>query len=134
MAMRELHQSREWFSTTLRSIGDAVVTTDAQARVTFMNGVAEELTRWSSGEAEGQPLTEVFRIVNESTRATVASPVEEALRDGAIVALANHTVLVRRDGSEVAIDDSAAPIRDARGDVTGAVLIFRDITGRRTAD
>lgn len=116
---------------TLRSIGDALIATDTEGRVTRMNPVAEELTGWPQDEAAGKPLAEVFRIVNEETRHTVENPVTKALREGTIVALANHTLLIRKDGSERAIDDSAAPIRDAIGGVIGVVLVFHDITERR---
>jgi PAS domain S-box-containing protein len=129
-----LRVGREWFQTTLRSIGDAVIATDADGRVTFMNPVAEGLTRWSSAEAEGRPLSEVFPIVNEETRISVESPVERVLREGKIVGLANHTILIGRDGHEVAIDDSAAPIRDPGGAVAGTVLVFRDVSQKRAEE
>lgn len=126
-----LELQKEWLRVTIRSIGDAVIATDTAGRVTFMNPVAEELTGWGSREASGTPLEQVFRIVNEETRRTVENPVTKALREGAIVALANHTLLIRRDGTERAIDDSAAPIRHANGAVVGVVLVFHDITERR---
>ena len=122
---------QEWLRVTLRSIGDAVIASDTAGRVTLMNPVAEELTGWPKDEASGKPLEQVFRIVNEQTRRTVENPVTKALREGAIVGLANHTLLIRKDGSERAIDDSAAPIRDASGGVIGVVLVFHDITERR---
>jgi PAS domain S-box-containing protein len=125
-----LHAERERFRTTLTSIGDAVVVTDAQGRITLLNPVAQALTGWSA-EALGQPLEAVFRIVNETTRKTVENPVSQVIRLGAIVGLANHTVLIAKDGTEVAIDDSGAPIRDAHGRIVGVVLVFRDITQRR---
>jgi PAS domain S-box-containing protein len=128
-----LHAERERFRTTLTSIGDAVVVTDAQGRVTLLNPVAQALTGWSA-EALGQPLEAVFRIVNETTRKTVENPVSQVIRLGAIVGLANHTVLIAKDGTELAIDDSGAPIRDARGRVVGVVLVFRDITQRRGSE
>lgn len=126
--------SEKWLATVLVSVGDAVLATDGEGRVTFMNPVAEALTGWTLEEAWGEPLHLVFHIVNERTRRPVASPVERALREGAVVGLANHTLLLRRDGSEIAIDDSAAPIRDEQGAVTGAVLIFRDVTAQRRAE
>lgn len=126
-----LQESREWLETTLRSIGDAVIATDAQARITFLNPVAEELTGWRTDEAIGKPLAEIFRIINETTRAPVPSPIEVALRECKVVGVANHTLLVRRDGSEIAIDDSAAPIQFSGGDAMGAVLVFRDVTAQR---
>ncbi|MEO8836396.1 MAG: PAS domain S-box protein, partial [Caldimonas sp.] len=124
----------ERLRTTLASIGDAVVTTDIDARVTNLNPVAESLTGWSSAEAAGEPLDAVFRIVNESTRERVASPAVRALREGIVVGLANHTLLIRKDGAHTPIDDSAAPIRNADGQVLGCVLVFRDISERKAAE
>jgi len=132
-AAEVLHAERERFRTTLTSIGDAVMVTDAQGRVTLLNLAAQALTRWDA-DAIGRPVDEVFRIVNEATRNTVENPVTKVLREGAIVGLANHTVLIGRDGTEVPIDDSGAPIRDGRGRVVGVVLVFRDITARRAAE
>jgi PAS domain S-box-containing protein len=132
-AAEVLHAERERFRTTLTSIGDAVMVTDAQGRVTLLNPAAQVLTRWDA-DAIGRPIDEVFRIVNEATRNTVENPVTKVLREGAIVGLANHTVLIGRDGTEVPIDDSGAPIRDGRGRVAGVVLVFRDITARRAAE
>jgi PAS domain S-box-containing protein len=126
-----LRITQEWFATTLRSIGDAVIATDPQGRVTFMNAAAESLTGWTTAEAEHRPLVDVFKILNEDTRATVESPVDKVLREGAVVELANHTILVRKDGSEIAIDDSAAPIRASDGTLVGVVLVFRDVTNKR---
>ncbi len=125
------NEQRELMRVTLRSIGDAVITTDTHGRVTYLNTVAESLTGWTQQDALGQPLETVFRIVNESTRAPVDNPAFKALRQGVVVGLANHTLLVRKDGTECAIDDSAAPIRDERGQVSGCVLIFRDVTAER---
>jgi PAS domain S-box-containing protein len=132
-AAEVLHAERERFRTTLTSIGDAVVVTDAHGRVTLLNPVAQALTRWDA-DAIGRPIDEVFRIVNEATRSPVENPVAKVLREGAIVGLANHTVLIGRDGTELPIDDSGAPIRDGRGRVAGVVLVFRDITARRAAE
>lgn len=123
--------SREVFRVTLRSIGDAVITTDNQGCVTYLNEVAESLTGWSHKEALGESLQRVFRIVNEVTRQPVESPATRALREGIVVGLANHTVLIKKDGTECPIDDSAAPIRDEQGHVSGCVLIFRDVTAQR---
>jgi PAS domain S-box-containing protein len=123
--------AREWFSTALRSIGDAVVTTDREGRVTFLNPVAEQLTGWTHADAQGRPLREVFVIVHEETRAPAESPVERVLREGKIVGLANHTVLAHRRGGEAAIDDSAAPIRSESGELVGVVLVFRDVSVKR---
>ena len=133
-AQERLHEQREWLRVTLASIGDAVIATDTQGRVTFLNGVAADLTGWTPEEAQGQPLEKVFPIRNEQTRQPVENPVEKVLREGVIVGLANHTVLVARDGSERPIDDSAAPIRDASGKLIGVVLIFRDVTEQRRAE
>jgi len=126
--------SHEVLRVTLRSIGDAVIATDVAAHITYLNTVAQTLTGWSEREAMGQPLETVFRIVNETTREPVANPAERALREGVVVGLANHTVLIRRDGTECPIEDSAAPIKDERGVVSGCVLIFRDATTQRQAE
>lgn len=119
---------------TLRSIGDGVIATDAHARVTLLNGVAEQLTGWSLAEAAGKPLHEVFTIIDERTGATTPNPVDRVLREGVVVALANHTLLVARDGTTHPIADSAAPIREATGEVGGVVLVFRDQTDERARD
>ncbi len=126
--------SRDLLHTTLTSIGDAVISTDAAGKVTFMNGVAQKLTGWTQAEAEGRPLQNVLTIVNEETRQPVENPAEKALREGLIVGLANHTVLISRDGGERPIDDSAAPIRNSQGVVIGVVLVFRDVTERRRSE
>lgn len=119
---------------TLESIGDAVIATDKMGAVVFMNPVAEQLTGWSARQASGRHLDEVFVILNEDTRETVESPVAKVLRLGTVVGLANHTILVRRDGSEMPIDDSGAPIRDLGGAVEGVVLVFRDLTERHALE
>jgi PAS domain S-box-containing protein len=119
----------ELFRVTLASIGDAVITTGTDGRVTYLNAVAESLTGWRHQEALGQPLDNVFRIVNEESRQPLDSPATRALRDNAVVGFANHTILIGKDGIERAVDDSAAPITDERGRVSGCVLIFRDISG-----
>ena len=123
--------SRDVLRVTLRSIGDAVIATDVAGTVTYLNAVAEKLTGWSELEAAGQPLETIFHIVNETSRERVTSPAERALREGVVVGLANHTVLIRRDGTQCPIDDSAAPIKDEDGVVSGCVLIFRDVTTQR---
>jgi PAS domain S-box-containing protein len=133
-ASRAVEEQRERLRTTLASIGDAVIATDTEGRITNLNAVAESLTGWTSGEAAGQPLERVFRIVNERTRRPVENPATRALREGVIVGLANHTVLIARDGTERPIDDSAAPIRCKEGEVVGCVLVFRDVTERREAE
>ncbi len=129
-----LHEQRDWFRTTLAGIGDAVIATDTVGNVRFLNSVAQELTAWKEHQAAGQPLEAVFTIVNEQTRKSVENPALRALREGLVMGLANHTVLIARDGTERPIDDSAAPIRDAAGKVIGAVLVFRDITARRKSE
>src|SRR5919198_1697116 len=134
MTLQSLYESREWFQTTLASIGDAVLATDSQGRVTFLNPVAARLTGWPEAEALGQDITEVFRIVNEYTRQAVENPVTRVLREGTVVGLANHTLLIARDGVEHPIDDSGAPIHDPQGRLVGVVLVFRDITERRRAE
>ena len=120
--------SEQRLRTTLQSIGDAVVTCDREGLVETMNPVAEQLTGWSAAEAQGHPLETVFHIVDETTREPVENPVAKVKRLNRIVGLANHTVLIRHDGSELFIDDSGAPIRDKTGDIIGVVLVFRDIT------
>jgi PAS domain S-box-containing protein len=131
---RRLAASERRFAVTLASIGDAVIATDNQARVTFVNRAAEALTGWPLADAVGRPLAEVFRIVNEQTRQSVEDPAAKVLRSGTVVGLANHTALLARDGREVPIDDCGAPILDARGAVAGVVLVFRDVTERRQAE
>jgi PAS domain S-box-containing protein len=115
----------------LTSVGDAVISTDAQGRIVFANPVAQSLLQWPEAEILGRHLDEVFRIINEDSRATVESPVAKVLREGAIVGLANHTVLIARDGTEIPIDDSGAPIRGESGAIEGTVLVFRDVAARR---
>jgi PAS domain S-box-containing protein len=126
-----LSESEHRWATTLASIGDAVIATDMNGKVKFMNGVSEGLTGWTLLEASGKPVESIFKIVNELTHETVDDPVFKVLEKGVIVGLANHTILVRKDGTELAVDDSGAPIRDKSGKITGVVLIFRDITQRR---
>jgi PAS domain S-box-containing protein len=131
---KNLAEQHELLRVTLSSIGDAMITTDVDGRVTYLNGVAESLTGWTGEQAHGLPLERVFAIINEATRQAVESPSTRALREGTVVGLANHTLLIRKDGSECAIDDSAAPIRDETGGVAGCVLIFRDVTEQRRAE
>lgn len=129
-----LAAQKEWLRTTLTSIGDAVIATDPDGLITLMNPVAEELTEWKSEEAIGKPVAEVFRIVNQETRKPVENPVEKVRRLNHVVGLANHTVLISKGGQDFAIDDSAAPIRDSNGKITGIVLIFRDVTQQRALE
>ena len=124
-------RTRAWITTTLRSIGDGVIATDPAGRVTIMNSIAERLTGWNEAEGRGKPLEDVFCILSEQTRTKVESPVAKVLREGVVVGLANHTLLVSKGGEEIPVDDSAAPIRDAHGALFGVVLVFRDATSER---
>jgi len=130
----EVTRARDRFQTTLASIGDGVIVTDRDGRVNLINAVAQHLTGWIDASAVGVPLTRIFRIVKEDTRETVESPVDKVIRLGTIAGLANHTILLALDGRETPIDDSAAPIRGADGTLLGVVLVFRDISMRRTAE
>jgi PAS domain S-box-containing protein len=132
-ARAELTRSRDLLSTTLASIGDGVIVTDAQGRVSFLNAEAERLTKWTNRDAAGRPVAEVFRIVDEATRRTSDSPVDKVLREGKVVGLANHTTLIAKDGTEIPIDDSGAPIREPDGPLFGVVLVFRDFSEQRKA-
>src|SRR5262249_8750642 len=127
----ELRQQREWLEVTLYGIGDGVIATDAQGRVNLLNPVAQVLTGWRQEDAVGRHVTEVFRILNEQTRQPAPNPIDRVLREGVVVGLANHTVLLACDGTERPIDDSGGPIRNSQGAVIGAVLIFRDVSERR---
>jgi PAS domain S-box-containing protein len=127
----ELFQSEQHLRTTLASIGDGVITCDQNGIVQLMNPVAQELTGWLESQALSRPLDEVFHIINESTRQVVENPVSKVQRLNRIVGIANHTVLIRKDGSEIAIDDSGSPIRNGTGELTGVVMVFRDITMER---
>lgn len=133
-AQQRATERREILSVTLKSIGDAVITTDNAGHITYLNRVAESVTGWALEDALGQPLDKVFHIVNEATRLPVENPATKALRQGIVVGLANHTLLIKKDGSECPIDDSAAPIRDEQGHVSGCVLIFRDVTAQRLVE
>ncbi len=130
-AEAELFEEKERLKVTLHSIGDAVITTDIDGRVSLLNNVAQELIGWSYQEAIGQPLERVFRIINERTRQVCENPVFKVLNTGCVVELANHTALIARDGTERSIADSGAPIRDQMGNVFGVVLVFRDITEKK---
>ncbi|MBV8114077.1 MAG: CHASE3 domain-containing protein [Silvibacterium sp.] len=130
---KDISERRQWFETTLASIGDAVIACDSEGKVQFMNSIAQELTGWPSQEALGRELPEVFPIIHEETRKPVENPVEKVRREQAVSGLGNHTRLISRDGTEFVIDDSAAPIRGADGEMHGVVLVFRDVTeARRT--
>ena len=128
----EARQQSEWFKVTLASIGDGVITADVDGNVTMLNPVAEQLTGWTTAEAQGQPLAKVFQILNEDTRSEVENPALRAAREGIIFGLANHTILITRDGREIAIDDSGAPIKVGEKTL-GSIMVFRDITERRRA-
>lgn len=131
---RAATENEQWLRTTLHSIGDGVIAADRQGRVRFLNAVAEVLTGWRTHQAAGRPLRDVFRIVNQHTRQPVDSPVDEVLRAGRMVALANHSLLIARDGGEHLIEDSGAPILDDEGQLAGVVLVFRDATERAQDD
>jgi PAS domain S-box-containing protein len=133
-AEEAIAEQREWFETTLESIGDAVIATDVRGRVVFMNPVAEHLTGWRLDAAHDRPCTEVFNIINETTRRIVENPVTRVLQEGVVVGLANHTLLIAADGTERPIDDSGAPIRNRSGRIVGVVLVFRDVSERRRAE
>jgi PAS domain S-box-containing protein len=138
MSLREKHaqeirEREEWFRTTLTSIGDAVIVTDAEGNVSFLNPVAEMLTGRDLLVAKGLDITEVFPIFNEITGAATENPVKRVMKEGQVVGLANHTALRHADGYMIPIEDSAAPIRDDRGGLIGVVLVFRDVTHERKA-
>jgi len=133
-AEEALAEQREWFETTLESIGDAVIATDVRGHVVFMNPVAEHLTGWRFAQARERSCADVFNIINENTRRTVENPVTRVLNEGVVVGLANHTLLIAADGVERPIDDSGAPIRNREGRIVGVVLVFRDVSERRRAE
>ncbi|WP_179105580.1 EAL domain-containing protein [Vreelandella utahensis] len=126
-----LAAEKEWLRVTLHSIGDGVITTDIEGRVTYLNPMAEALTGWADADASGKPLLTVFRIADEYSGEPVEGPVARVLKEGAIQTLGNHTVLTHSDGSEFSIEDSAAPIRDSDGSILGVVLVFHDVTETR---
>lgn len=126
-----LFEQREWLRVTLSSIGDAVIATDRDGKVRFLNPVAETLTGWPQEQAAGRPLVEIFKIVNEQTRLTVENPFQKVIQTGSVVGLANHTILISRDAVERPIEDSAAPILSDRGEVLGVVLVFHDVSERK---
>jgi PAS domain S-box-containing protein len=129
-----LADSEERLRVTVSSIGDAVITTDDEGRVTRLNAVAEALTGWTQEQALGHPLTDVFVVINEQSRQPAENPVYRVLEEGAIAGLANHTLLVSKDGRETPIDDSASPIRTTEGRMVGVVMVFRDIAERRRTE
>ncbi len=130
-AEEQVYNQKEQFKTTLMSVGDAVISTDKKGKVKLINNVAEQLTGWSQEEAYNQPLEKVLNIINEYTRKICENPAEKALRLGKVVEMANHTILITKDGKEIPIEDSAAPIKDIDENVTGAVIVFRDFSEKR---
>jgi len=130
-AERRLREQHEVLQVTLASIGDAVIATDIDGKVNFINPTAETLTGWTKAEAAGKFLGEIFQIINEDTRATVKSPFDAVIEKGAVVGLANHTVLIAKDGAEIPVEDSGAPIRDADGQIIGVIVVFHDVSERR---
>ena len=133
LADLRLRESENRLARILKSIGDAVIVTDAQTNITRMNPVAERLTGWTNEESVGEPLAKIFRIANQTTRQTVESPADKVRSTGTIIGLANHTVLISKSGADIAIDDSEAPIFDEKGELSGIVLVFRDIGEKRAA-
>ncbi len=133
-AEEELQKQREWLQVTLSSIGDAVIATDTTEVILFMNPVAEALTGWRIEEALGKNVREVFRVINEETRQPVELPIARVLADGIVVGLANHTALIARDGKEISIADSGAPIVGADGEIVGVVMVFQDIHERKQVE
>lgn len=127
----DLRSSRGLLAATLSGIGDAVVVTDEHGVTNFMNPVAEALTGWTRLEAQGRSANDILRLVHEKTRAEVESPVDRAIRANSVVTLANYVVLIAKDGAEIPIEDSAAPIRDTNGKLCGVILVFRNVSGRR---
>lgn len=130
-AQQRLQQQTESLRVTLASIGDAVIATNNDGLITFINPVAEQITGWTTAEAAKKPIHEVFNIINEQSRARVTNPFETIKEKGTIVGLANHTVLITRDGREVPIEDSGAPIRNPQGKIIGVIIVFHDVTKRR---
>ncbi len=131
IAEQNLATEKERLSVTLKSIGDGVIATDINGRIVLMNNVAEDLTGWSLAESEGKQLTEVFKIINEKTRKKSENPIEKVIYTGEIVGLSSHTLLISKEGREMSISDSGAPIRDSKNNIIGVVLVFRDITDKK---
>lgn len=129
-----LVQQGEWFKVILSSIGDAVIATDNQGKITFLNPVGERMSHWKSSEAMGQPMDKIFNIIDEETRQPATNPVHKVLRDGTVGTLANHIALIAKDGTETSIADSAAPIKDGAGNLSGAVMVFHDVSKHRQAE
>lgn len=132
-ADRQIIESKQWFQTTLNSIGDGVIATDEKGNITFMNPIAVQLTGWNENEAVGKPIEEVFNIINEETRKKVENPVNKVLKEDKVIGLANHTLLISRDGSEIPIKDSGAPIKLSNSENLGVVLVFQDDSKNKKA-
>lgn len=130
----KLKANEKWLSTTLESIGDAVITTDKDGCITFMNPIAQKITEWEPDEALGKPLENIFKTINEETGDPVESPVIEVLQKGSITGMQDHTILITKNGTHVPIDDTSAPIKDDKDNINGIVLIFQDITQRKKAE
>lgn len=130
----KLRERESWLSIILLSIGDAVIVTDTEGNIQFMNDVAHSLTGWRHEEAIGKPLVGIFNIINEKTGKKVEDPVTKVIREGRIIGLANHSVLISKDGTEIPIDDSGAPVRDEKGNIIGVVLVFHDIIERKQSE
>ena len=128
-----LPRSEEWWRVTLSSVGDAVIVTDRASRVAFMNPVAESLTGWTNDQASSKTLNDVFRAIDETTRSAIENPATQVLQTGAVTPLTSNKILISRGGAEIAIADSAAPIRNDDGKLFGVVLVFRDATKERQA-
>ncbi len=133
-AERQLQKQREWLRVTLSSIGDAVIATDIKGSVNFINPTAEALTGWTEAESADKPFDEVFHIINEETRELVESPFSAVKRRGTVVGLANHSILITKDGREIPIEDSGAPIKDDAGKMIGVIVVFHDVSERRRAE
>ena len=131
---KKIKENEKWLATILRSIGDAVIVTDKSSLITFMNGIAEKLTGWGMEEVLNKKLNDIFSIINRDTRQPHENIIDKVLSDGIVRGLANHTILIAKDGTEIPIDDSMAPIKDDLGNITGAVLVFRDVTEREEAE
>lgn len=130
----KLKDREQWLDTILTSIGDAVIATDEKNRITLLNPAAEALTGWKQAEAIGKNSTEVFHIINEENRTLIDSPISKALQEGVVVGLPEQAILIAKNGTEIPVDDSAAPIKAHHGEITGVVLVFRDVTERKQAE
>ncbi len=130
----KLKENEKWLSTTLESIGDAVITTDKNGYITFMNPIAQKITEWKQDEALGKPLENIFKTVNEETNEPIESPVTEVLQKGSITGMKDHAILITKNGTQVPINDTSSPIKDDKNNINGIVLIFQNITERKNAE